>query len=51
MEVYNKDDKISFAGGLADREFGHFLKTLRPGEILETPKAVISAALCYSHSS
>ena len=45
MEVYNKDDKISFAGGLADREFGHFLKTLRPGETLETPKAVISAAM------
>ena len=45
MEVYNKDDKISFAGGLADREFGHFLKVLRPGESFETPKAVIAAAM------
>lgn len=45
MEVWNKDDKISFAGGLADREFGHFLKTLRPGEIFTAPKAVIAAAM------
>lgn len=45
MEVYNKDDKISFAGGLADREFGHFLKTLRPGEVFAAPKAVVAAAL------
>ncbi len=45
MEVWNKDDKISFAGGLADREFGHFLKTLRPGEIFAAPKAVIAAAM------
>ena len=45
MEVYNKDDRIAFAGGLADREFGHFLKTLHPGEVLTAPKAVLAAAM------
>ena len=45
MEIWNKDDRLSFAGGLADREFGHFLKTLRPGESLDAPKAVIAASM------
>ena len=45
MEVYSKDDRLSFAGGLADREFGHFLKTLQPGEIFCAPKAVLAAAV------
>lgn len=45
MELYDKDKKVSFSGGLADREFGHFLKTMRPGEILEAPKAVIAVCV------
>ena len=45
MELYEKDDKVSFSGGIADREFGHFLKQLDIGERLETPEAVI-AAVC-----
>ena len=45
MELYDKDKKVSFSGGLADREFGHFLKTMRPGETLCAPKAVIAACM------
>lgn len=44
MEVYNKDDRISLSGGLADREFGHWMKRLEKGEVLETPVAVVTVA-------
>lgn len=44
MEVYNKDDRVAFSGGLADREFGHWLKFLEPEEMFETPKAVLTVA-------
>ena len=42
MEVYNKDEKNSLSGGIADREFGHWLKNLDPGETFVTPEAVIT---------
>ncbi len=42
MEVYNKDDRISLSGGLADREFGHWMKRLKKGEVFETPVAVVT---------
>jgi len=44
MELYERDDKVALSGGLADREFGHWMKELTPGETLETPEAVITAA-------
>ncbi len=44
MEVYNKDDRIALSGGLADREFGHWMKYLKKDELFETPKAVITVA-------
>ncbi|MGN0242771.1 MAG: glycoside hydrolase family 36 protein [Lachnospiraceae bacterium] len=44
MEFYNRDDRLAFSGGLADREFGHWLKDLKPGEMFITPTAVLSAA-------
>ncbi len=46
MEVYRKGVNVGFSGGLVDREFGHWTKTLEPGETLETPKALVSTA-CY----
>lgn len=41
MEIYRKNDDVAISGGLADREFGHWMKTLQPGERLDTPPAVV----------
>lgn len=42
MEVYRVDDSISISGGIADREFGHWMKDIQPGEQFITPKAILS---------
>lgn len=39
MEVTRRGDSVSLSGGLADYEFGHWKKTLQPGETLTTPIA------------
>lgn len=44
MEVYRKDDGLSLSGGLADRDFGHWLKRIEPGESFQTPEAIVSVA-------
>ncbi len=44
LEVYNKDEKNSISGGLADREFGHWTKQLKPSETFETPLAILTVA-------
>jgi alpha-galactosidase len=41
MEVFRKDDFVALSGGQADREFGHWFKTLKPGETYDTPVATI----------
>jgi len=42
MEVYRRHDKASISGGLADREFGHWWKTVAPGETFRTPRAALA---------
>ena len=42
MEVYRRDDCVNFSGGLADREFGHWSKTIAPGQAFETPPAFLT---------
>jgi len=42
LEVFRQCDLLNICGGLADREFGHWTKTLRPGERFKTPKAILS---------
>lgn len=42
MEVVRQHFQVSLSGGLADREFGHWKKTLAPGESLEAPPATIA---------
>lgn len=42
MEFYRRDDTVVFSGGLADREFGHWMKQLSPKESLTSPKAFLS---------
>ncbi len=44
IEVYRKDDGLGFSGGLADREFGHWMKNIIPGQSFETPEALVSVA-------
>lgn len=43
MELYRRDFGLSLSGGLADREFGQWCKTLAPGESFTAPKAVLTA--------
>lgn len=43
MELYRRDYGLSLSGGLADREFGAWCKTLAPGESFTAPKAVLTA--------
>ena len=42
LEVYRQHDAVCLSGGLADREFGHWTRTLAPGESLLSPAAVVS---------
>lgn len=48
MELYRKDDALALSGGLADREFGHWMKTIEPGQCFTTPQAVVTAAMTDS---
>lgn len=41
MEVFRKDDFVALSGGQADREFGHWFKTLKAGETYDSPVATI----------
>ena len=42
MEAYRREDIAAISGGLADREFGHWMKTLAPGTRFTSPTATIS---------
>ncbi len=42
MEIARRDDGIYLSGGIADRELGHWTKTLAPGESMTTNKAYIT---------
>lgn len=42
LEVYRRDNGLCLSGGLADRELGHWLKELAPGETFEAPTAFVT---------
>ncbi len=42
IEVSRQDDSVNMTGGLADRDFGHWIKTLKPGERFESPSAFLT---------
>lgn len=44
MEAIRRGDTLTLTGGHADREFGHWKKTLVPGETLESPRAMLSCS-------
>ena len=41
-EVRRKDDDLALSMGLADGDFGHWQKTLQPGESFETPECFVT---------
>lgn len=53
IEVFSEDDRPAVSGGLADREFGHWIKRLKPGERFESTKAEVTVGnanldeICY----
>jgi len=42
LETYRRHDLASFSGGLADREYGHWMKTLAEGESFTSPTAMLA---------
>jgi alpha-galactosidase len=42
MEVSRRHDDLGISGGLADREFGHWTKTVSPGESITMPTATVA---------
>ena len=42
IELFNKDDALCLSGGLADFDFGHWLKVLQPGASFTTPDAYLT---------
>ena len=44
IEVLCCEDTYRIAGGLADRDFGAWCKLLKPGERMETPRALVAEA-------
>jgi len=42
MEVTRRGDNVSISGGLADYEFGHWKKSLKPGQTFSTPVALLA---------
>lgn len=45
MELTRTADTLSFTGGIGDRDFSGWSKTVKNGEIFEAPKAYISAVV------
>lgn len=42
MEIYRRGDDAAFSGGLADHDFGHWMKEIAPGETFVSPAAILS---------
>jgi alpha-galactosidase len=42
IELRRKDDCLNLMAGLADEDFGHWAKSIRPGESFETPEAYLT---------
>lgn len=42
MELYRRGDDIQMSGGIADREYGHWMKTIKAGGEFTTPEAILT---------
>ena len=45
LEAGRHDNGFCLSGGLADREFGHWMKDILPGESFTTPDAIITVTM------
>jgi len=45
MEAFRRQDAAAISGGIGDREFGHWVKTITPGKSFTTPTATVAAAV------
>lgn len=45
IEVFCEDERPAVSGGIADREFGHWMKRLKPGETFKCPKAELTSCI------
>jgi len=45
LEVWRRKDQVALSGGLADRELGHWWKTLSPGDDFTSPEALLTCAV------
>lgn len=45
MEIRRRDDCLSMMASLADEDFGHWAKTIQPGETFETPEAYLTVGV------
>lgn len=45
MEIFRRHDPLAVSGGQADREFGHWWKTLGPGESFTGPEAWLTVTV------
>ena len=43
MEICRRGDDLTLSGGVADRDFGHWSKTLAPGDSWQAPMATVAA--------
>ena len=43
IEIRRKDDCLNLMASLPDEDFGHWAKTVMPGEKFETPEAILTA--------
>lgn len=44
MEIFRRDEKVVLSGGQADREFGHWMKDLEPGQSFISPRAHLACS-------
>ena len=44
IELSRRDLGLSVSGGIADRELGHWMREVKPGEAFEAPYAVVAVA-------
>lgn len=42
IELFRQKDPLTLSGGLADFDYGHWAKEIKPGETFTTPKAVVA---------
>jgi len=46
IEAYRLDNALHISGGLADRNHGHWMKNIAPGQSFESPLAILSVGEC-----